>query len=154
MLQEYGSGPRIILKATQLLAGLDLFDMPKIMSYTPGWLSNPSLGHQIFTATEANGANAQHLSLKAFNESIRRNSKPGPRRTIARRGTEVFVAIGKELRWADLVYLKESWEEKQELQGKDQSLKRGDSTFAGDDVDHAQGYRVSHHGRASSNTTH
>ena len=112
------------------------------MSYTPGWLSNPSLGHQIFTATEGNGANGQHLSLKAFNESIKRNAKPGPRRTIARRGTEVFVAVGKEIRWADLVYLKESWEQKQESQRKDQNLKRGEDAFAEDQGDHAEGYRV------------
>ena len=35
---------------------------------------------------------------------------PGPRRTIARRGTEVFVANGREIRWADLVTMKDNWE--------------------------------------------
>lgn len=68
----------------------------------------------------------------------------GPRRTIARRGTEVFIAVGKEIRWADLVYLKEAWEGKQENQ---RSFLKGRQSRYGDESDEeeptAQGYRVS-----------
>lgn len=31
----------------------------------------------------------------------------GPLRTIACRGTQIFVAMGKEIRWSDLVLLKD-----------------------------------------------
>ena len=34
----------------------------------------------------------------------------GPNRTIARRGTEIFVAAGKQIRWTDLVSLKDDFE--------------------------------------------
>ncbi len=73
----------------------------------------------------------QATSFKAHSESTKRNAKPGPRRPIARRGTEVFIAVGKEIRWADLVYLKTSWEDKQE------------SDSGSDEEERAQGYRVS-----------
>ena len=35
----------------------------------------------------------------------------GPRRTIARRGTEIFVVVGNQIRWSDLCMLKDDWEE-------------------------------------------
>lgn len=112
--------------------------MPKVISYTPAWLSKPNPGHEIFTqktvgapASTSNGSSA----------SSKRISKPGPRRTVARRGTEVFIAVGKEIRWADLVYLKEAWEDKQSRNtfGKGKG-RDSDNQYEGD---HAQGYRVS-----------
>ncbi|KAH7349882.1 nuclear pore complex protein An-Nup82 [Plectosphaerella cucumerina] len=72
--------------------------MPKIKSYTAPWLAQGP-GQRLFAA--ATEGTPTYGSKK--------RSLPGPRRTIARRGTEVFVAIGKELRWADLAYLKETW---------------------------------------------
>ncbi|OAK93979.1 hypothetical protein IQ06DRAFT_330352 [Phaeosphaeriaceae sp. SRC1lsM3a] len=73
--------------------------MPKVLSYTPDWLSRPSPGHQLFAPKQTNGA-AAAAKRKDF----------GPRKTIATRGSEIFVAVGHEIRWADLVNLKEGVE--------------------------------------------
>lgn len=121
-------------------AGCDT--MSKIKSYTPGWLSKPSPGHALFQAS------AEDLNTSSF--SSRRKARPGPRRTIARRGTEIFVAVNREIRWGDLVYLKDSWAEKA---GRTR-IKREDTTSSfsiydetipsieGTDGEAAQGYRV------------
>jgi nucleoporin NUP82 len=109
--------------------------MPKVLSYTPAWLCEPAPGHNLFVPTEEKTQRGQATTYKATDESRKRNAKPGPRRTIAHRGTEVFIAAGKEIRWADLVYLKENWNKTQ-----DQQRDRRD---ASEDLDHAQGYRVS-----------
>ncbi|KAI2636420.1 hypothetical protein GGS26DRAFT_589026 [Hypomontagnella submonticulosa] len=100
--------------------------MPKIKSYTPPWLLSPSPGHDLFVPNpdEANSASS-HTSKTDLND--------GPRRTIARRGTEVFIAVGKEIRWADLVYLKDRWEEKQAGARRGIHIKREDSASSGDD---------------------
>jgi hypothetical protein len=113
--------------------------MPKVISYTPAWLSKPNPGHEIFTAK---ATSTQNSSVNGSSSSSKRTAKPGPRRTIARRGTEVFIAVGKEIRWADLVYLKEAWEDKQarKSHGKGKIRESGDSQY---EDDHAQGYRVS-----------
>lgn len=42
----------------------------------------------------------------------------GHRRTIARRGTEIFVVVENEIRWSDLCMLKDAWEETQREQKK------------------------------------
>lgn len=73
-----------------------LVNMPKVLSYTPEWLSRPSPGYHLFAPKQSNGNGAAAKS-KEF----------GPRKTIATRGSEVFVAVGHEIRWADLVNLKE-----------------------------------------------
>lgn len=116
--------------------------MSKIKSYTPSWLSKPAPGHTLFQAS------AEDLNSSAF--TSRRKSRPGPRRSIARRGTEVFVAVNREIRWGDLVYLKESWTDKA---GRTR-IKREDSSgsfsiydetlpsIEGADGEAAQGYRV------------
>jgi nucleoporin NUP82 len=118
--------------------------MPKVISYTPSWLSKPAAGYNLFVTTEEKGAKAPATSFKALSESIKRNAKPGPRRLIAHRGTEVFVAAGKEIRWADLVYLKENWEEDQARKGNGHREHRNDGGDAGsEDGGSAQGYRVS-----------
>jgi len=114
--------------------------MPKVISYTPSWLCEPAPGHQLFKTAEESNPRGQTTTYKALTESLKRNAKPGPRRAIAHRGTEVFIAVGKEIRWADLVYLKEAWDDKQD------ELRRGlsgDHKDDAEDVEHAQGYRVS-----------
>jgi nucleoporin NUP82 len=111
--------------------------MPQITSYTPPWLSRPQPGWEIFTPS-AKDANFPSLSQ---NLGGKKATKPGPRRTIAQRGTEIFVAVGKEIRWADLVYLKEAWEDQVE---RKKFSKRRD-TESQYEEDHAQGYRVSLH---------
>ncbi|KAF7891473.1 uncharacterized protein EAF02_001798 [Botrytis sinoallii] len=87
--------------------------MPQVLGYTPTWLSKPNPGHEIFTAKPTG---IQTASGASYNPNEKKTNKPGPKRTIARRGTEIFIAVGKEIRWADLVYLKETWENKQENQ--------------------------------------
>jgi nucleoporin NUP82 len=73
--------------------------MPKVLSYTPDWLSRPSPGYHLFAPKQGNG-NGAAAKKKDF----------GPRKTIATRGSEIFVAAGHEIRWADLVNLKEGAE--------------------------------------------
>ncbi|KAI9734074.1 MAG: hypothetical protein M1818_007012 [Claussenomyces sp. TS43310] len=89
--------------------------MPKVISYTPAWLSGPAPGSTIFAPDATKNTSEQAGPYSALSDSAKRNAKPGPRRTIARRGTEIFTAVGKEIRWADLVYLKEAWEDKQSI---------------------------------------
>jgi nucleoporin NUP82 len=121
--------------------------MPKIKSYAPGWLNEPGPGHKLFAASTED--------TKAPTSSIyQKKAKPGPRRTIARRGTEIFVAARREIRWGDLVYLKESWESKHSRNGDGVRIKRedADSNFeiyedeqegSGLGPGFAEGYRVS-----------
>ncbi|KAK5663885.1 hypothetical protein OQA88_93 [Cercophora sp. LCS_1] len=77
--------------------------MPKIRSYAPGWLNPPAPGHKLFEQPVDDSKVPAALAYS-------RKWKPSPRRTIANRGTEVFVAAGKQIRWGDLSLLKESWE--------------------------------------------
>jgi nucleoporin NUP82 len=73
--------------------------MPKVLSYTPDWLARPSPGYQLF-APKQSPANSAAAKKKDY----------GPRKTIATRGSEIFVAAGNEIRWADLANLKEGIE--------------------------------------------
>ncbi|KAI0180384.1 hypothetical protein GGR52DRAFT_241624 [Hypoxylon sp. FL1284] len=100
--------------------------MPKIKSYTPAWLLPPTPGHDLFAPDTNDTQNGSSYSSKSFPRSV-------PRRTLARRGTEVFIAVRKEIRWADLVYLKERWEEKQAKARGGSRIKREDSTSLSDD---------------------
>ncbi len=113
--------------------------MPKVISWTPEWLAKPNPGHTIFTNTSTTLAHTHSASLTGLDSSIKRAAKPGPRRTIACRGSEVFVAVGKEIRWADLIYLKDAFKHKQSRNGHGKGKKNEENQFDGD---HAQGYRV------------
>lgn len=117
--------------------------MVRIKSYTPPWLSKPAIGHDVF-------APADLESTKGSATSSKNRSPPGPRRTIARRGTEVFVAVGKEIRWADLVYLKERWQDGVDRSPESGRFKRESSLAPGEEEtsqsslsDDAEGFRVS-----------
>jgi len=105
--------------------------MPKVTSYTPAWLSKrtekPTPGHEVFIASSTQDA-------------VKKAIRAGPRRTIARRGTsEIFVAVGKEIRWTDLAKLKENWDG--QTQGG--SYLTGKSHGGGSDDDKQPlGYRV------------
>ncbi|ATY67396.1 WD40 repeat-like-containing domain [Cordyceps militaris] len=101
--------------------------MPKVKCYSAAWLSKNAPGHQLFEPSPE-VARAQAL---ASPYASKKNAAQGPRRTIARRGTEVFVAVGKEIRWGDLAYLKETWAGTQarEHRGSSARIKREDSTF-------------------------
>jgi nucleoporin NUP82 len=105
--------------------------MPKIKSFAPSWLNEPSPAHKLF---EQPADDARIPAALPYGKK----QKPGPRRTIARRGTEVFVAVGKQIRWGDLAYLKESWETKHTRAGASPGC---DEEHADDDG--TEGYRVS-----------
>src|SRR5438046_1722104 len=85
--------------------------MPKVISYTPAWLSRPAPGFNVFssasTKSHPNGTSSpsQHKNNDKYEEF-----QPGPRRTIVCRGLEVFVAVGNEIRWSDMGSLKADWE--------------------------------------------
>ncbi|KAI9795336.1 MAG: hypothetical protein M1833_007248 [Piccolia ochrophora] len=96
--------------------------MPKILSHTPAWLSRPSPGFELFSNLPShepfldtgNSRFPRYRTLPGLSEkreSYGLSTELGPRRTIARRNTEIFVAVGTEIRWADVAYLKTSWEE-------------------------------------------
>ncbi|KAI9852256.1 MAG: hypothetical protein M1838_001298 [Thelocarpon superellum] len=97
--------------------------MPKILSSTPAWLCRPSPGHELFAPPSSRG---RPSALKA--------PAAGPRRTLARRGTEVFVAVGTQIRWADLASLKNDWEEKAEQRKARGHRRRHRESQKGSDV--------------------
>lgn len=115
--------------------------MPKVKCYSAAWLSKNAPGNQLFEPS------AESLRSRALSPG-KKKQFPGPRRTIARRGTEVFVAAGREIRWGDLVYLKEEWTDKQSRRRSSVGvrIKREDDTLQSidtDGTDTAGGWRVS-----------
>jgi len=97
--------------------------MPGVLKYTPAWLSRPSPGFDVFASKAS--------SKLPTTEGKQKHEKPfGPQRTIVRRGTEVFVAVGNELRWTDMVLLKERFDEtkdKQNGHGRDETNRNEDN---------------------------
>ena len=81
--------------------------MPKIISLTPRWLTRPSPGAEVFAAAPEQ----QHSSLRQ--QALVNESYLGPHKVLARRGTEVFVVVGSEIRWFNLRKLKHDGEIKQ-----------------------------------------
>ena len=90
--------------------------MPRIISYTPAWLSRPSPGFSLFSAESKKlcGDTDKHSERKSRNGTGKREEWLGPRRVLARRGTELFVAVGNTIRWADLCALKEEWDSQEQ----------------------------------------
>jgi nucleoporin NUP82 len=116
--------------------------MPKVKSYSAAWLSSNAPGHRLF---EPSSEASKPRSLESTYSS-KKKTIPGPRRTIAHRGTEVFVAVGREIRWGDLAYLKDEWANRYSKRGSSQGIriKREDSTqpFDDEDLESAAGLRV------------
>ncbi|KAJ9645852.1 hypothetical protein H2199_002895 [Coniosporium tulheliwenetii] len=117
--------------------------MPRVLSYTPSWLSRPSPGFDLFAQSPAKNK----TKARVPNGNGSSSEASGPRRTIARRGTEVFVAVGNEIRWSDLVLLKEKGASDGDLRRSRSSRRRGSGSDAyGNDAhddDYAEGaYRV------------
>ncbi|TPX12095.1 uncharacterized protein E0L32_007210 [Thyridium curvatum] len=115
--------------------------MPKIRSYTPAWLTAPAPGHTLFVETERASRSSTYSPYGAA-----KAAEPGPKRTIARRGTEVFIANGREIKWGDLVHLKETYEPKSGRTSAGIRIKREDSdSFPPEDANgdsrFAQGFR-------------
>jgi len=82
--------------------------MPRVLSYTPSWLSRPSTGFDIFKAKNEAHTNGSSIPSRPS----KHNDFNVPSKTIACRGTEVFVAVGNEIRWSDLAWLKELEDDK------------------------------------------
>lgn len=115
--------------------------MPKVKSYSTPWLSGSAPGRQLFTR--------QDDAPLGTTLSSNKNALPGPRRTIAKRGSEVFVACGKEIRWGDLADLKDQWATGQTRDGRGRSSfhnrggERDDSSDEDSDLAGATHIRVS-----------
>lgn len=119
--------------------------MPKVISYTPTWLSRPSPGFDVFSSGPNAPPSPSQIKRESVHQSNGSSKDPyvGPRRTIARRGTEIFVSVGNQLRWSDLCMLKDDWEEDQnERESKRKEAGKEHEGVESDDVaEHS--YRVS-----------
>lgn len=73
--------------------------MPKVLSRQPRWLDYNTPAYHFFQPSDKN-------------RTTQDAQEHGPRRRIAHRGTEIFTAVGNELRWSDLAILKEAAEDK------------------------------------------
>lgn len=78
--------------------------MPKVISYTPPWLSRPSPGASLFSSS----APKDPGSLR----SPKGADYLGPSRTLARRGNEVFTVVDNQIRWSSLTRLKDEWQQR------------------------------------------
>ena len=82
--------------------------MPRVLSYTPAWLSRPGPGFRLFS--EDGGANPGRPDTEKRKE--KHNQCSTQRRVLAHRGSEVFVAVDNVIRWTDLATMKDDWEGK------------------------------------------
>ncbi|KAI4720519.1 hypothetical protein E4T48_03214 [Aureobasidium sp. EXF-10727] len=76
--------------------------MARVIGHTPSWLSAPSAGFNLFQR------NSDTKAPAAVTKALTKTESRGPTRTIAHRGTEVFVLVGNEIRWSDLVSLRDA----------------------------------------------
>lgn len=83
--------------------------MPKILARDPAWLARATPSAQLFRAS---GPAAQRAATAQEHE--------GASRRIAQRGSEVFVAVGNEVRWSELGLLKDAGEQSGRQQARDQ----------------------------------
>ncbi|KKK11892.1 nuclear pore complex protein [Aspergillus rambellii] len=79
--------------------------MPKVISFTPPWLSRPSSGASLFSSTAAPN---DPINLKTAKDV----EYDGPIRTLARRGNEVFTVVDNQIRWSSLTRLKDRWQQR------------------------------------------
>ncbi|KAI9799951.1 MAG: hypothetical protein M1825_004322 [Sarcosagium campestre] len=93
--------------------------MPKILSSSPGWLAPDSPAAKLFSASAPSRGKTDspkwrypRQSSNASRVEAGVSAEVGPRRVIAHRGTEIFVAERTLLKWADLVNLKTKAEER------------------------------------------
>ena len=88
--------------------------MPKVLAYTPEWLCGNNPGFQLFHNAQPGQDRVQARqrgSIQLENGGGSSSDYVGPSKTIAWRGAEIFTVVGKNIRWADLSSLKESFEE-------------------------------------------
>lgn len=79
--------------------------MPKILARDPAWLDRSTPASRLFKAdSEAKG------------KTVRTLEHEGASRRVAHRGSEIFVAVGNELRWSELGLLKDAGEDLERTQ--------------------------------------
>ena len=85
--------------------------MPEILEYTPPWLARPSPGSSIFASiTNSDEGHEIHDDGAQSNGLGLSDPYLGPKKLVAKRGTEVFVVVDNQVRWSDLCMLKEDYE--------------------------------------------
>lgn len=85
--------------------------MPKVVSKNLPWLSRPAPGYALFDAAQSSTTNVSAQRSAGLSANPDDSEYVGPQKLLARRGTEVFNVVGKQLRWADLSTLKSNWED-------------------------------------------
>ena len=103
--------------------------MPKILTRDPAWLATGTPGFELFQG-----------SSSSKSKRLPETQYAGAQRKIAHRGTEVFVAVGNELRWSEVGLLKDAAKDIRKSSG------RG---YRDDDDEVERGYRVSRRRRCS-----
>lgn len=86
--------------------------MPNVVSFTPPWLSRPSPGSSFFSGQSSDqvpSKASQGPSGKDTDTARYEAEYEGPTRIIARRGTEIFTVVDNQIRWANLVTLRDEW---------------------------------------------
>ncbi|KAL4742286.1 hypothetical protein BDV11DRAFT_180990 [Aspergillus similis] len=78
--------------------------MPKVISYTPPWLSRPFPGATLFSSPAPKDP--------ASSKSTKDTPYLGPSRTLARRGNEIFTVVDNQIRWSSLTRLKDDWQQR------------------------------------------
>lgn len=120
--------------------------MPKIISYTPSWLSRPSAGFDLFCKTKSSTSEpGVGGAARTQNGSRSSSSHVCHQRTIARRGTEIFVVVDNEIRWSDLCLLRDIWQDGQSnsTKRKTTNSKAAFGGAKGEEADYAKdSYRV------------
>lgn len=110
--------------------------MPHILTRTPPWLAKPSAGYDVFAVEGTSNSS--------------KPPRPGPTRTIARRGNEIFVAVGNQLRWADLALLRHQSQHRERQRKRQAEEHDGEAPGKKNEADQAREepnlahYRVRH----------
>ncbi|PGH13399.1 hypothetical protein AJ79_03678 [Helicocarpus griseus UAMH5409] len=117
--------------------------MPKIIDYSPPWLSRPSPGATFFSGSGSERQPQFNRIAKGKDAGDTRDqSYIGPKRALARRGTEIFAVVDNQIRWSNLATLKDEWQvevrqkrkesgrgrEKERSPAQEDASSQGDST--------------------------
>lgn len=108
--------------------------MPKVIDYAPPWLSRPFPGASLFLSSRSELPSPQ--TSRSAKENTAEPHYVGPKRTVARRGNEVFVVVDNQIRWSNLATLKNEWQTEVRQQRKDGSI-RGKPRELSDSKDRA-----------------
>ena len=100
--------------------------MRKILERDPAWLARPAPGYQLFQQDPTSKSQQAHDA-----------SYEGPLRKIAHRGSELFVAVGNELRWSEIGLMKDAGEIFEKEYGRQHLYNAGAQQEVGD-----RAYRV------------